>query len=100
MVLCSCAICLCSGIEGLDGIAALGGLRELFLSHNRVADTTPLAMHDHLEVRSLSTTFIYFQICIAIHIPIHIDRPGGDGIYEISHQRWMMACSVLDLSLN
>jgi hypothetical protein len=64
VVLCSCAICLRSGIEGLDGIAALGGLRELFLSHNRVADTTPLAMHDHLEVRSLSTTFILLHICI------------------------------------
>ena len=39
-----------SGLEGVEGIAALAGLRQLILAHNTISDTTPIAMHDHLEV--------------------------------------------------
>lgn len=39
-----------SGLEGLEGIAALPHLRELHASHNAIRDVTPLCLHGHLEV--------------------------------------------------
>jgi hypothetical protein len=41
-----------SGLEGLEGIAALPLLRELHASHNRIRDVGPLCLHEHLEVSS------------------------------------------------
>lgn len=38
------------GLPDLDGIAALDGLRELYAAFNDIADLSPLAMHDRLEV--------------------------------------------------
>lgn len=42
-----------SGVEDLDGISALSGLRELRLPHNRISDVTPLACHGNLQVLGL-----------------------------------------------
>lgn len=39
-----------SGITDLDGIGALTCLRELYAQHNRIADISPLCMHDELQI--------------------------------------------------
>ena len=43
-----------SGVEDLDGIGALSGLRKLQLAHNRVSDVTPLACHRNLHALGLT----------------------------------------------
>ena len=40
------------GITDLDGISSFGSLAELYLAFNDVADVTPLAMHDQIQVRT------------------------------------------------
>lgn len=44
-----------SGVTDLDGIGALCGLKELYLAFNDIADLTPLAMHDELQVLDLES---------------------------------------------
>lgn len=44
-----------SGVEHLDGIGALSGLRELRLARNYVSDVTPLACHGNLQVLDLTS---------------------------------------------
>ena len=41
------------GVTDLDGISVLPGLEELYVSFNRIADVTPLAMHERLQVLDL-----------------------------------------------
>lgn len=42
-----------SGVDDLDGIGVLSGLKELRLANNNVSDVTPLACHGHLQVLDL-----------------------------------------------
>jgi len=39
-----------SGITDLDGIGALACLQQLYAQHNRIADISPLSMHEELQV--------------------------------------------------
>lgn len=39
-----------SGITDLDGIGALTCLQQLYVQHNRIADISPLSMHEELQV--------------------------------------------------
>ena len=45
-------------ISGLDGVAALPAVRELFLAFNSISDVTPLLLHDSLEVLDLEANAI------------------------------------------
>ena len=47
-----------SGVTELDGVGALTGLKELYLAFNNIADLTPLAMHEELQVLDLDTNCV------------------------------------------
>ena len=38
------------GITDLDGVSVLPGLKEMYISFNKISDVTPLAMHEMLQV--------------------------------------------------
>lgn len=46
------------GLKDIDGIGAMEGLKELYLSYNDVSDLTPLLMHEQLEVIDLEANAI------------------------------------------
>lgn len=49
------------GVGHLDGVGALAGLEELYLSFNDVEDVTSIALHDRLEVSKHTPRTLGFQ---------------------------------------
>ena len=41
------------GVQELDGISAMGALREVYLSYNEIDDLSPLSLLEELEVLDL-----------------------------------------------
>ena len=43
------------GLKELDGITALDGLEELYISFNNISDLSPLALHENLQILDLES---------------------------------------------
>ena len=42
-----------SGVEDIDGISSMTGLKELYLAYNEITDISPISMVENLQILDL-----------------------------------------------
>ena len=54
-----------SGVEDVDGISSMTGLKELYLAYNEIADISPISMVERLQILDLEG----YVIIILLKVP-------------------------------